>query len=46
MKNSQVYILSEKQLELVKEAQEQYKKGDYISQNEMDKKADLWSKRK
>jgi predicted rRNA methylase YqxC with S4 and FtsJ domains len=44
--NSQVYILSEKQLELVKEAQEQYKKGDYITQDEMDKKVDLWSKRK
>jgi len=40
--NSQVYILSEKQLELVQEAQEQYKKGDYISQDEMDKKVDLW----
>lgn len=44
--NSQVYILSDEQLSLVKEAQEQFKKGEYITQEAMDIKVEAWKRRK
>ena len=44
--NSQVYILSDEQLNLVKEAQEEFKNGDYLNQEDVDKLVDQWAKRK
>ena len=44
--NSQVYILSEEQINLVKEAQEDFKNGKILSQEEMDEQVALWTKRK
>lgn len=43
---SKVYVLSEYQLELLKEADEDLKNGNFITQDEMDKKVEEWAKRK
>lgn len=45
-KTEKVYVLSEYQLALVKEAREQIKNGDFITEQEMDKKVEKWAKRK
>ena len=45
-KTEKVYVLSEYQLALVKEAREQIKNGDFITEQEMDKKVEEWAKRK
>lgn len=44
--NSQVYILSDEQVNLVKEAQEEFKNGDYLNQEDVDKQVEEWAKRK
>ena len=44
--NSQVYILSDEQVNLVKEAQEEFKSGDYLNQVDVDKQVEQWVKRK
>ena len=44
--NSQVYILSDEQVNLVKEAQEEFKNGDFLNQEDMDKQVEQWAKRK
>ena len=44
--NSQVYILSDEQVNLVKEAQEEFKSGDYLNQKDVDKQVEQWAKRK
>lgn len=44
--NSQVYILSDEQVNLVKEAQEEFKNGDYLNQEDVDKQVEQWVKRK
>ena len=44
--NSQVYILSDEQVHLVKEAQEEFKNGDFLNQEDMDKQVEQWAKRK
>ena len=44
--NSQVYILSDEQVNLVKEAQEEFKTGDFLNQEDMDKQVEQWAKRK
>lgn len=44
--NSQVYILSDEQVNLVKEAQEEFKSGDYLNQVDVDKQVEQWAKRK
>ena len=44
--NSQVYILSDEQVNLVKEAQEEFKNGDYLNQEDVDKQVEQWAKRK
>ena len=44
--NSQVYILSDEQVNLVKEAQEEFKNGDYLNQVDVDKQVEQWVKRK
>ena len=44
--NSQVYILSDEQVNLVKEAQEEFKNGDFMHQEDMDKQVEQWAKRK
>ena len=44
--NSQVYILSDEQVNLVKEAQEEFKSGDYLNQEDVDKQVEQWAKRK
>jgi hypothetical protein len=45
-KESTVYQLSEEQVNLVNEAKEQFKNGDYIDQDEMDRRVEEWKKRK
>lgn len=45
-KNEKVYVLSDYQIKLVNEAKEQIANGDYISEQEMDKKVEAWQKRK
>ena len=45
-KESTVYQLSEEQINLVNEAKEQFKNGDYIDQDEMDRRVEAWKKRK
>lgn len=44
--NSKVYILSDEQVNLVKEAQEEFKNGDYLNQEDVDKQVEQWAKRK
>ena len=44
--NSQVYILSDEQVNLVKEAQEEFKNGDFLNQEDMNKQVEQWAKRK
>ena len=44
--NSQVYILSDEQVNLLKEAQEEFKNGNYLSQEDVDKQVAQWAKRK
>ena len=44
--NSQVYILSDEQVNLVKEAQVEFKNGDYLNQEDVDKQVEQWAKRK
>ena len=44
--NSQVYILSDEQVNIVKEAQEEFKNGDFLNQEDMDKQVEQWAKRK
>lgn len=44
--NSQVYILSENQINLVNEAQQQFVNGEYVTQDEMDKNVQAWKERK
>lgn len=43
---SKVYILSDYQLEILKEADEDLKNGNFITQEEMDIKVEEWKKRK
>jgi hypothetical protein len=43
--NSQVYILSDKQVNLVKEAQKEFKNGGYLSQEDVDKQVEQWAKK-
>ena len=45
-KNEATYELSSSQIQLINEAQEEIKKGEYISQDEMDLKVQAWEKRK
>lgn len=45
-KESTVYQLSKEQINLVNEATEQFKNGDYIDQDEMDRRVEAWKKRK
>jgi hypothetical protein len=45
-KESTVYQLSEEQINLVNEAKEQFKNGDFIDQDEMDRRVEAWKKRK
>lgn len=45
-KNEVTYELSVSQIQLINEAQEEIKKGEYISQDEMDLKVQAWEKRK
>ena len=44
--SSCVYVLSEKQIELLKEADEDIKNGSIFTQEEMDTKVEEWKKRK
>ncbi len=41
-KNEKVYVLSETQLESIKISEQQILNGDYIDQDEMDKKFEVW----
>ena len=45
-KESTVYQLSKEQINLVNEAKEQFKNGDFIDQDEMDRRVEAWKKRK
>ncbi|MDZ4844792.1 MAG: hypothetical protein SH857_04495 [Chitinophagales bacterium] len=36
------YLLSDKQVQIVQEAQEQIKRGDYLTEKEADKEIDEW----
>jgi hypothetical protein len=45
-KESKVYILSDLQLERLKEADSQLAKGDFIDQDEMDRQVVEWLKEK
>jgi hypothetical protein len=45
-KNEKVYELSEFQINLVNEAREDIKNGNFISKEDMDKKVEAWAKRK
>ena len=45
-KNETVYIVSEDQLNMLKEANEQMKNGDFVTQEELDLKIEQWMKRK
>ena len=45
-KNETVYILSDDQLNMLKEADEQMKNGDFVTQEDMDVKIEQWMKRK
>ena len=44
--SSKVYILSDEQLDLLKEADEDIKNGNIFTQEEMDIKVEEWKKRK
>lgn len=44
--SSCVYVLSEEQIELLKEADEDIKNGSIFTQEEMDTKVEEWKKRK
>ena len=44
-KNEKVYVLSNSQIKLVNEAQEQIKNGNFITQEEMDRKVEAWQNR-
>jgi hypothetical protein len=44
--SSKVYVLSDYQLDLLKEADEDSKTGNIFTQEEMDKKVEEWKKRK
>lgn len=41
-KNEKVYVLSDYQLEKLKIAEQQLLDGDYIDQDEMDKRVEAW----
>jgi hypothetical protein len=44
--NSKVYVLSDFQLKLVEEAREDYKTGNFITQEDLKKKVEAWKERK